>query len=62
MGIRYICVSTFVLTVPLYVPCMLSRVGYLYELLRKLLLAYYGGCNLDNKQLTIKKNTNLQFL
>ena len=53
MGIRYICVGTFVLTLPRYVPCMLSRVGYLYGLLRTWLPAYYGGCNLDNKQLTI---------
>ena len=53
MGIRYICVGTFVLTLPRYVPCMLSRVGYLYGLLRTCLPAYYGGCNLDNKQLTI---------
>ena len=31
--------STFVLTLPIYVPCMLSRVGSLYELLCTWLLA-----------------------
>ena len=44
------------LTLPLYVPCMLSRVGSLYGLLYTWLLAYYGGCcNLDNKQQTTEK-------
>ena len=54
--------GTFVLTVPRHVPCMLSRVGSLYGLLYTWLPAYYGGCNLDNKQQTLKKNTNLQHL
>ena len=49
------------LTLPLYVPCMLSRVGSLYGLLYTWLLAYYGGCNLDNKQLTIKKIQTYNF-
>ena len=54
--------GTFVLTVPLYIPCMLSRVGSLYELLYTCLLAYYAGCcNLDNKQQTIKKIQTYNF-
>ena len=48
--------GTVMLALPLYVPCMLSRVGSLYGLLYTWLLAYYGGCNLDNKQQIIKKH------
>ena len=47
--------GTFVLTLSLYLPCMLSRAGSLYGLLYTWLVAYYGVCNLDNKQQTIKK-------
>ena len=54
--------GAFVLTLPLYAPSMLSRVASLYGLLYTWLLAQYSGCNLDNQQQTIKKNTNLQLL
>ena len=47
--------GTIVLTLPRYVPYLLSRVSSLYGLLYTWLLAYYGGCNLDNKQQTIEK-------
>ena len=55
--------GTFMLTLPLCVPCMLSCevpfTDFLY--MYTWLLAYYGGCNLDNKQLTIKKLQTYNF-